>query len=291
MTYPDINPVALDLGFVKIHWYGVMYLLAFASALLLARYRSRKSWTVVASKDVEDLIVYIAFGVIVGGRLGSALFYHFDRWVIDPLWIFRIWEGGMAFHGGLVGVIVALWRFSRRIKKPFFPVAEFIVPMVPLGLAFGRLGNFIGGELWGRPTDGWWGMVFPTADSQPRHPSQLYEMFLEGIVLFVILFWVSRKPRPAGIISGLFLLLYGSFRYLVEFVREPDVGLPLWFGWMTRGQQLCLPMIAAGVGLLLWAYWQKKNPSPEAQESGSYSHQKNPGKNTNHRKNKKKRKK
>ncbi|MGS2724761.1 prolipoprotein diacylglyceryl transferase [Porticoccus sp. GXU_MW_L64] len=257
MTYPNIDPVALDLGFVKIHWYGVMYLLAFASAWLLARYRSRLPWTVVKPKDVEDLIVYIAFGVIVGGRLGSALFYNFGLWLDDPLWIFRIWEGGMAFHGGLVGVIVALWRFSRRIKKPFIATAEFIVPMVPLGLAFGRLGNFIGGELWGRETAGWWGMVFPKDQYQLlRHPSQLYEMFLEGILLFAILFWVSRKPRPAGLIGGLFLFLYGLFRYLVEFVREPDVGIPLLFDWMTRGQQLCVPMMVVGVVLIIWA-WRK----------------------------------
>ena len=264
MTYPDINPVALDLGFVKIHWYGIMYLLGFAGAWLLARQRSRKPWSPVKVSQVEDLIVYIAFSVIVGGRLGSALFYNFDVWLNDPLWVFRIWEGGMAFHGGLLGVIIALWRFSRRIKQPFMAVADFVVPMVPIGLTFGRLGNFIGGELWGRHTDGWWGMVFPKGGDQLRHPSQLYEMFLEGIVLFVILVWVSRKPRPAGTIGGLFLVLYGLFRFVVEFVREPDVGLPLLFDWMTRGQLLCVPMMAVGVGVLIWA--ANRKPLPAATE-------------------------
>lgn len=255
MSFPVIDPIAFSVGPLKVHWYGITYLLGFVGAWLLARSRCKKPWSLVKANQVEDLIVYIAFGVIVGGRLGSGLFYNFEQWMSDPLWIFRIWEGGMAFHGGLLGVIVAMWRFSRRINQSLLAVADFIVPAVPIGLAFGRLGNFIGGELWGRPTDGWWGVVFPKAGSEPRHPSQLYEMFLEGILLFVILFWFSRKPRPAGAIGGLFLLLYGIFRFAVEFVREPDRHLAdsLLFDWMTRGQLLCLPMIAAGIVFLVLA--------------------------------------
>lgn len=256
LTYPVIDPVAVALGPVKVHWYGLMYLLGFAAAWWLALRRSQQPWAPVRRAQVDDLIVYAALGVVIGGRLGSGLFYNFDIWRADPLWIFRIWEGGMAFHGGLLGVLVALWLYARKLHQPFLAVADFIAPMVPIGLGLGRIGNFIGQELWGRPTDLPWAMVFPRDPEQlARHPSQLYQALLEGLVLFALLFWFSRRQRPTGAVGGLFLTLYGLFRFLVEFVREPDrnIGFDL-FDWLTRGQLLSLPMILAGLLLTGWAY-------------------------------------
>src|SRR5690606_10182890 len=182
------------------------------------------------------------------------LFYNFDKWLADPIWLLRIWEGGMSFHGGLLGVLIALAIFARQIRQPFLAVADFVAPLVPVGLGLGRIGNFIGQELWGRQTEVAWGMVFPKDPEQlVRHPSQLYQALLEGLVLFAVLFWFSRRPRAAGLTSGLFLMLYGSFRFAVEFVREPDshIGYDL-LGWMTRGQLLSVPMVAAGAVLIAW---------------------------------------
>jgi len=258
LNYPNIDPVAFALGPLKVHWYGLMYLLGFLVAWRLALWRSERAWSPVRRKQVEDLVVYCALGVIAGGRLGYVLFYNLDKWLSDPLWLFRVWEGGMSFHGGLLGVLVALWLYARHIRQPFLALADFVAPMVPIGLGLGRLGNFIGQELWGRPTEGWFGMVFPNDPQQlPRHPSQFYEAALEGLVLFVVLMWFSRKPRPAGMVGGLFLVLYAGFRFLVEFVRSPDdhIGFDL-FGWMTRGQLLCLPMFAVGLAVILWAWWR-----------------------------------
>lgn len=255
LSYPHIDPVAFSIGPLQVHWYGLMYLAAFASAWWFAMRRSERAWSPVRRQKVEDLVVYVAFGVILGGRCGYVLFYNFDKWVADPLWLLRLWEGGMSFHGGLLGVMVAMAIFARQIRQPFLAVADFVAPLVPVGLGFGRIGNFIGQELWGRSTDGPWGMVFPRDPEQlVRHPSQLYQAFLEGLVLFVVLFWFSKKPRPTGVISGLFLLLYGVFRFVVEFAREPDahIGFDL-LGWMTRGQLLSLPMMAGGLVLLAYA--------------------------------------
>lgn len=195
-------------------------------------------------------------GVVLGGRMGYVLFYNFGQFLDNPLWLFAVWEGGMSFHGGLIGVLVVLWLFGRKYQKTFLQMGDFVAPLVPIGLGAGRVGNFIGGELWGRTTDVSWGVVFPRAgDAVARHPSQLYEALLEGVVMFVILWVYSAKPRPRMAVSGLFLLLYGAFRSFVELFREPDAHLGyVAFGWVTQGQLLSLPMIVAGAVLLVWAY-------------------------------------
>ncbi len=256
LQYPDIDPVAFSLGSFKVHWYGIMYLFAFVSAWLVAMHRAKQPGALINKAQVENLITYGAFGVILGGRFGYVVFYNYDYWLTDPLWLFRVWEGGMSFHGGLLGVIVAMMIYAKRIDRSFIGLMDFVAPMVPLGLGFGRLGNFIGQELWGRVTDVPWAIVFPKAmdpEGVGRHPSQLYQACLEGLLLFIIVFWFSAKPRPRGAISGIFLIAYGTFRFATEFVREPDKGVAL-VGWMTRGQLLCLPMFAVGLGLLIYAY-------------------------------------
>lgn len=255
LSYPEIDPVAFSLGPVSVHWYGIAYLLSFLGAWRYAVWRSRRPGSAVAESQVEDLIFFGALGVILGGRLGYVFFYQFSRFLDDPLWLLRVWEGGMSFHGGLIGVIVALALFARQRGLGLLQVGDFVAPLVPIGLFLGRLANFVGQELWGRPTQGWYGMIFPADPlGLPRHPSQLYEAFLEGLVLFWILFWICRKPRPAGFVSGIFLVGYGLFRFLVEFVREPDAHiLEQIFGWMTRGQLLSLPMMLAGIGLIIFA--------------------------------------
>ncbi len=263
LTYPHIDPVALSLGPLKIHWYGLMYLLGFGAAWWLGRVRARASngahanasgsgWT---AEQVGDMIFYGALGAVLGGRLGYILFYDLPTYLDNPLKMLKIWEGGMSFHGGMVGVLVAMWLLGRKTGKSFFQVTDFLVPLVPIGLGAGRVGNFINGELWGKVSDVSWAMVFPHGGALPRHPSQLYQALLEGLVLFLILWLYSRKPRPTMAVSGLFLLCYGLFRFIVEFVREPDQQLGyLAFGWLTMGQVLSAPMIAGGIGLLVWAY-------------------------------------
>ncbi|MBV1874463.1 MAG: prolipoprotein diacylglyceryl transferase [Gammaproteobacteria bacterium] len=265
LIYPDIDPVALALGPVTIHWYGLMYLLAFSMAWGIARYRGRavvnRPWS---DDEVSDLIFYGALGVVLGGRFGYVIFYNFDRFLGDPLWLFKVWEGGMAFHGGFLGVWVALIIFSRRHKRHIFDVMDFVAPIVPLGLAAGRLGNFIGGELWGRAvaSDVPWAMVFSHVDNVPRHPSQLYQMSLEGILLFIIVFWFSSKPRPRLAVSGLWIFCYGCFRFILEFFRQPDAHLNyVAFDWLTMGQALSLPMVLLGLGAVIWAYRQKEEKS------------------------------
>ncbi|WP_210397141.1 prolipoprotein diacylglyceryl transferase [Motiliproteus sediminis] len=255
LTYPHIDPVALELGPLKIHWYGLMYLGGFAAAWWLAKRRAQAEGSGWSREQVSDLIFYCALGVVLGGRLGYVLFYNFERFLAEPLWLFAVWEGGMAFHGGLLGVTAAILWFARKQHKDFFAVTDFVAPLVPIGLGLGRLGNFIGGELWGRATDLPWAMVFPRADALARHPSQLYQFALEGVVLFSVLWWFSSRPRPAGSVAGLFLTLYGCFRFLVEFVREPDQQLGyIAFDWLTMGQLLSLPMVIGGVVLIGWAY-------------------------------------
>ena len=254
LNHPAIDPVAISLGPVQIHWYGIMYLLGFATAWFLAGRNSERPWSPVAKTQVEDLIVYGAWGVILGGRLGYMFFYNADKWLADPAMLLRIWEGGMSFHGGLIGVAIAIFIYTRKHRLSFLSLADFVVPLVPAGLFFGRIGNFIGQELYGRATDMPWGMLFPADPTQlARHPSQLYEAFLEGLVLFIVVNWFARKPRLAGEVTGVFLVLYGCFRFVVEFVREPDAqfagqtGMIESLSWMTRGQTLCVPMVLLGL--------------------------------------------
>ena len=255
LDYPRIDPVAIQLGPVAIHWYGIMYLIGFVAAWGLMRVRSRRPDLGFTHGEIDDLLFLGAIGVIAGGRLGYLLFYKPGEWLADPLLLLRVWEGGMAFHGGLVGVILALFWFAWRRGRNPFDVVDFVAPVVPIGLGAGRIGNFINGELWGRVTDVPWGMVFPGAGPRPRHPSQLYEFALEGVLLFVLLWWFSARPRPRMAVSGLFLLLYGTFRFGVEFLRMPDAFLgPVALGWLTMGQLLSLPMIAGGVAMLVLAY-------------------------------------
>ncbi len=278
MTYlHDIDPIALHLPFWPhgIHWYGLMYLLGFGTAWWIGRRRVRAGrFAGVDENGFGDLLFYAMLGVVLGGRIGYVLFYAFPDFLANPLFLLRINEGGMSFHGGLLGVMAATlwWSLSRRIH--FFDCMDFLAPLVPAGLGLGRLGNFIGGELWGKPTGAGWGVVFPRADLGPysnlpmeelrklhasgaldayaRHPSQLYQAFLEGLVMMVVLLWYSRVPRPRYAVSGLFALMYGSFRILVEFVRVPDAQIGYLFGtgWFTEGMLLSVPLLAVGVGLL-----------------------------------------
>ena len=256
LTYPQIDPVALALGPLQIHWYGLMYLIGIGGAWLLASRRLAAfdpSW----SKDkLSDLVFWVAMGVILGGRFGYVLFYNFDQFLANPLWLFKVWEGGMSFHGGFIGVMLATYLFGKRNGKTFFELMDFIAPLVPIGLGAGRLGNFINAELWGKATDLPWAMIFPTDPQHlPRHPSQLYQFALEGVALFVILWLYTRKPRPTMAVSGMFALCYGVFRILAEFVRVPDAQLGyLAFGWLTMGQLLSLPMVALGLFLMAYAY-------------------------------------
>lgn len=265
LTYPEIDPVALAIGPLKVHWYGLMYLIGFAMAWVLGNYRAKQANSGWNSDQVSDLIFYCAVGLILGARMGYMLFYNFDVLAENPLNILRIWEGGMSFHGGAIGVMAAIALFCRKYKKRFFDVTDYMVPLAPLGLLAGRTGNFINGELWGRVTDSPLGMVFPTGGPLPRHPSQMYEGILEGLVLFIIIWYFTKKPRPMAAASGLFLTGYGCFRFFVEFFRQPDAHLGfIAFDWLTMGMLLSIPMIIAGMALMGWAYWKhnQQQPSP-----------------------------
>ena len=259
LVHPQFNPVALQLGPLMIRWYGLMYLSGFAAFLLLGRRQLKKTQTPIAPQQIGDLLFYGVLGVIIGGRLGYVCFYQFDSYLDNPLSLLQIWKGGMSFHGGLIGVLLALLLYARENDIAFLALSDFVAPLVPIGLGAGRIGNFINGELWGRVVHGTlpWAMIFPQApDLLPRHPSQLYEFLLEGVLLFLLLQLYARKKPAMGAISGAFLLFYGDMRFLVEFTREPDsfLGL-LHFGW-SMGQWLSVPMMLCGA----WLWWYALRP-------------------------------
>ncbi|WP_186100123.1 prolipoprotein diacylglyceryl transferase [Burkholderia gladioli] len=294
IIHPNFDPVAIHLGPLAVRWYGLMYLVGFIAAIVVGRVRLKlphvaaQGWT---AKDIDDMMFYGVLGVVLGGRLGYVLFYKAGYYFAHPLDIFRVWEGGMSFHGGFLGVLAAMVLFAWQRKRTWLQVTDFIAPMVPTGLAAGRFGNFINGELWGRVTspDAPWAMLFPGASRDdaiwfahhpdlaakwnlnevfmqyqmlPRHPSQLYEIALEGITLFLLLFFFSRKARPTGAVSALFLIGYGLARFTVEFAREPDDFLGLLALGLSMGQWLSLPMIIAGVLMMLWAYRKGRVATP-----------------------------
>jgi len=262
-VHPDFNPVAIELGPVAVRWYGLMYLIGFVAWLVLGRVRARQRPELgYTAKDLDDILFYGVLGVVLGGRLGYVLFYKLGEYALDPVRVLYVWEGGMSFHGGFVGVILAMAWYAWRTGRHWFSVTDFIAPLVPLGLGAGRLGNFINAELWGRPTDVPWAMIFPHVDAQARHPSQLYEFALEGIALFLILWIFSSRPRPLGAVSAVFLIGYGAFRFLVEYTREPDSYLGVLAMGFTMGQWLSLPMILGGIWMLTWAYLRKRPEAP-----------------------------
>lgn len=254
LVHPQFDPVALQLGPLAIHWYGLMYLAGFMAFLWLGRKRiAILNHSQINTKLLDDLLFYGVLGVILGGRLGYVLFYKASYYFAHPLEIFALWQGGMSFHGGFLGVLIAMAWLAHKRNLRWLQLTDFIAPLVPLGLAFGRLGNFINGELWGRPTNVPWAMIFPQADNLPRHPSQLYQFALEGVLLFALLWLYARRPRPVGAVSGLFLTGYGSFRFLAEFAREPDDFLGLLPFGMSMGQWLSLPMVVAGVLMMIFS--------------------------------------
>jgi phosphatidylglycerol:prolipoprotein diacylglycerol transferase len=263
LVHPQFDPIAFQIGPVAVRWYGLMYLVAFALFVVLGKVRARRNLlTGWHPRDVDDMLFYGVFGVILGGRLGYVLFYKPLYYAAHPLEILQVWSGGMSFHGGFLGVLAALWLFARSRDKRFLDVTDFVAPLVPLGLAAGRLGNFINGELVGRVTDVPWAMVFPQVDGLPRHPSQLYQFGLEGVLLFLLLWWYAGRTRPMGAVSAMFLIGYGAFRFIAEFAREPDNFLGFLAGGLTMGQWLSLPMMAAGVVMLVWSFRRAGKAEP-----------------------------
>ena len=264
LVHPQFDPIAIHLGPLAVRWYGLMYLLGFALFILLGRYRIKQNPRgAFTTNMLDDMLFYGVLGVILGGRLGHVIFYQLGYYLQHPLEVFAVWQGGMSFHGGFLGVITAMALLARKYKLPWLAVTDFIAPLVPLGLGAGRIGNFINAELWGRPADVPWAMIFPDVDAIPRHPSQLYEFALEGLAFFILMWLYSAKPRPVGAVSGMFLVGYGVFRSLAEFFREPDDGFMgvLTLG-ISMGQWLSLPMIVAGVIMIAWAYRTRPAPPP-----------------------------
>lgn len=253
LIHPNIDPVAISIGPLAVRWYGLMYLAGFAAGWWLGVRRIRAGLAPVTREQLDDLVFYAVLGVILGGRLGYVLFYKPEYYFAHPLEIFEVWHGGMSFHGGFLGVLAAMGFVARKYRIDWWRLMDFVAPLVPIGLAAGRLGNFINGELWGRVTTLPWGMVFRGAGPLPRHPSELYEFALEGVALFAILWWFSSRPRPRAQVSALFLIGYGSFRFIAEFAREPDAFLGFLALGLTMGQWLSLPMIVAGLVLFAWS--------------------------------------
>lgn len=256
MIFPNIDPVAFYLFSWPVHWYGLMYLVGFLGGWALLALRLKRGYHATFTQEqLSDVIFFAALGAILGGRIGYILFYDFQQFASNPILIFQTWKGGMSFHGGLLGVLVGMCWCAHKMQKSFLELTDFIAPVVPIGLGAGRIGNFINGELWGKVTDVSWGVIFPAAGIAPRHPSQLYEFALEGVLLFIILWFYSTKPRPLGAVSGLFAVGYGVFRFMVEFYRVPDEQIGyLAFGWFTQGQLLSVPLILVGIFLLAKAY-------------------------------------
>lgn len=258
LIYPQFDPIAFSVGPLHVHWYGLMYLLSFGLGWALALYRAKHSQGIWTENNISDLLFYVAVGVVVGGRIGYMLFYNLVDLLAHPLNLFKVWEGGMSFHGGFLGVLLAVWIYARKHRRHFIDITDFIAPIVPIGLAAGRIGNFINGELWGRVTNLPWGMIYPQAGPWPRHPSEIYEFLCEGVLLFILLWWFSSNPRPRMAVSALFMLGYGTIRFILEFFRQPDPQLGfLAFGWMTQGQLLSLPMFLIGVIGLYKVYGSK----------------------------------
>lgn len=261
LVHPQIDPVAIAIGPLSIHWYGLMYLLGFTFFVLLGRYRIKHNpHSAFTYEMLDDALFYGMLGVILGGRLGHVLFYQFGYYLEHPLHIFAIWEGGMSFHGGFLGVFAAMMLLARKYKLSWLTVTDFVTPLIPPGLAAGRIGNFINGELWGRHTDVPWGMVFPYVDEFPRHPSQLYQFALEGVLLFIFIWIYSSKPRAIGAVTGMFMIGYGVLRSFAEFFREPEDGfMGVMTLGITMGQWLSIPMIVAGIAVVLWSKRQKSS--------------------------------
>ncbi len=265
LIHPYIDPIAIAIGPIAVRWYGLMYLIAFGLFFFLGRYRARRdSWRGSSEALIDDLLFWGVLGVILGGRLGYVLFYKPMYYLGNPLEALAIWQGGMSFHGGLLGVILAMWWMGRKHQLGFLRVADFVAPLIPCGLAAGRMGNFINGELWGRvvgnPADVPWGMLFRGGGPFVRHPSQLYQFALEGLLLFVLLWVYSAKPRPSGAVAALFLVGYGVFRFIAEVFREPDDFLGILALNLSMGQWLSLPMVLLGVVMLLWSYRRVSKP-------------------------------
>lgn len=264
LIFPQFDPIAFRIGPLAVHWYGLMYLVGFVLFWLLGRWRAKQAWRGVQPDNVEDLLFYGVFGVIVGGRLGYCLFYQPGYYLSHPAEIIQLWHGGMSAHGGLIGVLLVTWLYAKQKHMSFWKIIDFVAPIVPLGLMAGRIGNFINGELWGRPagSDVPWAMVFPHAGDVARHPSQLYEATLEGLVLFVVLWTFSRKPRPVGQVAALFAMGYGVARFICEYFREPDAFLGLEALGLSRGQWLTLPVFF--VGVIIWIWAKKRHEMPKA---------------------------
>jgi len=274
LQFPNIDPVAISLGPLQIHWYGIAYLIGFLAVYWLGRYRAQKhAWQGFNPDEMSDLVFMGTLGVIIGGRLGYVFFYGLDQLQHDWHFIYQVWNGGMSFHGGFGMTILLLWWYARKTGRHFLQVTDFIVPLCALGIGLVRIANFINGELWGRVTDVSWGMVFPTGGPAARHPSQLYEAFAEGFLLFVVIWWFARVPRPLGAASALFALGYAIARFSIEFFRQPDVHMGdggfLYDGWLTMGMVLTIPMMLAAITVLVLSYrgvFKRKGKAVKAYE-------------------------